>query len=181
MRGWWYHCSQTDHGARWTPDRRCPPYIGRSEPKTPRLCVCPYVPDCFVARLFDRPSPVFVYRTLKKYSAVAPRDVHDAAFTGERWLIPPVVLEKVGTIERDVVRDATANAIWFYGRYRVNLVKVKFAMMVEAWTKLGPVWHPKRAVRLVPRLPVVFGGSIDDLWLKAAEEAEAKYGALLGL
>ena len=77
MKAWWYHCSQTDHGVRWVPERRCPSHIGKHEPKTPRLCVSPYVPDCFTAVLFERPAPVHVYRTAKKYSGIKPRDVHD--------------------------------------------------------------------------------------------------------
>lgn len=181
MKQFWYHCSQKDHGVRWVPERRCPSNIGKSEPRTPRLCVAPFVPDCFVAALFEAPAPVHVYRTAKKYSGIKPRDVHDAPLTGERWLIPPVVLERVGTIDRATVADVTSNAIWFYRRYRIGLVKVKYAMLAEAWTKLGPAWHPKRAATLVPRLPAVFGGSVDDLWLAAAVDAELRVGHILGL
>mgnify|MGYP006921321601 CR=1 FL=1 len=92
-----------------------------------------------------------------------------------------MVLERVGAIDRATVASVTSNCRWFYNRYKINLLKVKYAMLAEAWTKLGPKWHPKRAATLVPRLPAVLGGSIDDLWLAAAMDAEERVGHILGL
>jgi len=174
MRDWWYHCTQTNHGDRWVPSLRCPKNIGRTEPKTPRLCVSPWVPECFVAVLFEKPGPVWVYRTIKRYSGIpAARHVWDADLTQEHWLIPPVVLERVGSIPDGIRAALVARAVWYYRTYRRPSLKVKFAMLIEAWGTVGPLWHPKRSRTLVPKLKRILGDP-EDLWLDAAIEAEAK-------
>lgn len=168
-RRFWYHCTQDDHGVRWVPERRCPSTIGKTEPRTPRLCVCPYVPNCFVAALFCEQAPVHVYRTVKEYSGIPARSVWDALVTDEHWLIPPVTLERIGSIDAATVRSVVSPAIWYYDRYRRPSIKVKFGLAVLAWEVLGPAWHPKSNRGAVLRSIL---GDPDDRFLEAALEVE---------
>lgn len=103
----WIHCSSQWHGERWTAQRRCPALVElTSEPKTPRLCVCATVAACFSATLFQG-GDVCVYRTAREVGANAPRGVWDAAITGERWIVPPCVMELHSVIPASVVRRVT--------------------------------------------------------------------------
>ena len=93
-----YHCSSKWLGELFEPKRSTPNMISSREPSTPRLCVCPTIAGCFAARMFDHHRPVFVYRTVKPYRGIHPRDVWDQIATDEHWLIPPVRLIHVATI-----------------------------------------------------------------------------------
>jgi hypothetical protein len=99
----WYHCSSIDHGDRWVAVRRTPVRPAREEPPVPRLCVCKTIPACFAAVLFLR-GPIHVYRTANPRRAVKPRGVWDQFITGERWLIPPVEMVRVATINTLTLR-----------------------------------------------------------------------------
>ena len=100
----WYHCTQGDYGDLWTARRICPTFIGSREPKTPRLCVGASIAACFAARLFFH--PVHVYQTTTQRRTLAPKDVYDSAITGERWLVPPVPMQRIMIVSREDVRGS---------------------------------------------------------------------------
>lgn len=124
--------------------RRFPIYSKR-EPKTPRLCVCPAVPNCFAAATFLAGQDVYVYRTQKPTRGITPRGVWDSTITGERWLIPPLKLNHVATVKARDVDRLYAAIRWFHKDTRQNSnVRLRIAQMKIAWEILG-VRFPHRS------------------------------------
>jgi hypothetical protein len=154
----WYHCSSTNHGPTWVAGRRSPSAPSEKEPAVPRLCVCPTIPACFAARLFDRDLDVYVYRTEKPQRSVTPKDVWDQVITGERWLVPPVSMVRVDVIDR-ITNGKINEAIRAYhvitkGNSSCGLRVAQYARAVEV---LGGT---KRELRLVAKMRELW--EIDD-------------------
>lgn len=99
-----YHCSHINHGSELVVRRQFPRLMADGEPKTPRLCVSPTVPQCLSARLFL--SSIWVYRTPKPCRGVTPSGVWDSVLTDERWLLPGHKLELVEVIPKSRVKPA---------------------------------------------------------------------------
>lgn len=73
------------------------------EPPTPRLCVAPTVAQALVAVWHEGPVSVYVTEARR---TVPPSGVFDQCLTGERWIIPPVQLSRIGIIPADAVAEA---------------------------------------------------------------------------
>lgn len=101
----YYHCTNFDHGLFLEVKRKPPSHMSDDEPKTPRLCVCPTIPQCFTARLFLH-GPVFVYKTMEPISGIKPKFVWDLFITEEKWIIPPTQLVCCEVISHDLVIKA---------------------------------------------------------------------------
>ncbi len=107
----WYHCCQHDHGREWVAEKMVSQTaVTVGEPKVPRLCVCPSIALCFMARYYFPNQLIYIYRTAKERSSVTPFGVRDAVMTRERWLIPPVNMILLATVPLSVVWRATAKA-----------------------------------------------------------------------
>lgn len=145
----WLHCSQRDHGERWTAERIAPIRWSSKEPPVPRLCVAPTVATCFAAAVFLR-GPVHVYRTAKPRRAVAPRGVWDECITRERWLIPPVEMIRIQTIDAETARLAQDEIVAYHtltkGNSDLFLRAAQYAIVAEV---LGCDEQERRWVRRV--------------------------------
>lgn len=129
-----YHCSLNDHGPELRAQRAVPMYSADDEPDTPRLCVCPSIPQCFTARLFFG-GPVFVYSIIAK--GVAPRNVWDSFITGERWILPGVILKKefeIPQVRVDAVLETVAN--WHLREKREADIRTRAATLARACIEL---------------------------------------------
>lgn len=142
-RNFW-HCSDVYHGETFVAERRAPKIKADKEPSTPRLCVCPALHGCFAARLFRYDVPVYAYRTAKPTGSVAPKDTWDSVITRERWLIPPVTLVLVRTIDAAVCNRIQA-ASYLYLRQGLKMSwQVRLAQYCIARRALRdslPIWH----------------------------------------
>ena len=69
-----------------------------NEPKTPRICVCPTIEQCFVAIYFKDDPKWYIYRTEKKEIATYSRNISDSYITGEQWLRKKTIFIKIGSI-----------------------------------------------------------------------------------
>ena len=147
MKRYWYHCSEVDHGPFLWAQRRLPRYPADGEPPVPRLCVCPDVPSCFAARLF-LPVPVHVYVTDRKRSAVRPRGVWDACITGERWIVDPVLLVRVRTVNPDLQVDAR----WWAKLKRRSTPRTRVCQLLQAALALGE--EVRKARRMADKLGI---------------------------
>lgn len=177
----WYHCTTRDHGLTFVPARRGPLHHADREPDTPRLCVAETVAACFASVLFfPHGAAVFVYRTDRPRRANAPRRVWDASITGERWLVPPVMMVKVDTIRPGVVEEIQLPV---YTYHRITRLKsdwrTRIAQYAHAANALGPKWVPNWEFRTVRRLARYAGITGDPgEWLY--DQADKKVGELCG-
>lgn len=135
-----YHCTTADFGPRWTAARVCPRFVGPREPRTPRLCVAPSVPGCFAARLFDQNQPVWVYRTVRPHRGNGPVGVWDAPLTGERWLVPPVELDRVGVVPGETALAIGLAASQYVRSHRSSNVRIRAALYILAVERLPAEW-----------------------------------------
>ncbi len=127
-------------------DRRFPCYSDL-EPNTPRLCVCPAVPNCFAAAMLVGLTgrAAHVYRTEKKVKGITPRDVWDAAITGERWLIPPMRLPYFATVDAADVKRVYEAVWWFHKATRQRAsCSLRIAQLQIAWGVLGERFPSRR-------------------------------------
>lgn len=134
----WFHCTEIDHGDVLTIERRPPKHRLPAEPDTPRLCVCPSVPECFGARLFNPLKTVHVYATRKPQNGIKPIGIWDQGLTREHWLIPPTQLRKVAQIESDQVKQITLG-IWLYHTetQKGGSADIRVAAILRAFQILG--------------------------------------------
>lgn len=79
---------------------------GYKEPKTPRICVGPTVPQCFVAIPYSRQKDYHIYRTEKPVRAIPVGSdlVYDASVTEEHWLLEPTKFKFWGLVTVEVMR-----------------------------------------------------------------------------
>lgn len=137
----WLHCTQDDHGPRFTARRIVPPRYAATEcnePKIPRLCVCPTLAGCFAAQFFYTQKPVQVYRTVLPRSGIFPgrKRVWDCIITREHWLVPPVELEKVEVIPYEKFEDIAYPRFLYYkltgpnSKFRIRVAEYVLAAKV---------------------------------------------------
>lgn len=126
--------------------RALPMCPSQNEPDVPRLCVCPSVPGCFAARVFTKRKDLYVYRTLKKTKGIKPYRVWDAVITGERWLIPPMRLERIATIDREDVARIQCYSVPIL--WTGADIQIRTAQLAIAWDVLGKRFpnHQERRV-----------------------------------
>lgn len=133
-----YHCTVDSTGRILQVARRKLQHRAYNEPVVPRLCACPSVAECFAARLFPPYKPVYVYRTMKQVKGITPTGVWDAAITRERWLIPPMRLERFAEIPWDIV-DAAQVAVRLYHQAtrKKSSWELRLMQLLEATEVLG--------------------------------------------
>ena len=103
----YYHVTQA---ADWGKEIRLKPRnFGRNrapeEPQTARICVGPSVAHCLTAlgsSLYIS-TPIHIYRTKYRVTAVKPNHVEDARITKEMWLLRPIRFVHVGTLDAERV------------------------------------------------------------------------------
>jgi len=175
----WFHCSEVDHGATLTIERRPPKHRLKAEPETPRLCVCPSVPECFGARLFFPGNGVHVYSTLKQRSGIKPIGVWDCDYTREHWLIPPVTLSKVGFIKPYAVHRITQATFLFHDATKRGATAfTRIASILRAFEVLGDTFASVNAGsrrRLLQRAAQPWMSDPEDYLLNEAIELLEKF------
>jgi hypothetical protein len=70
-----------------------------TEPTCDRFCVAPSIEKCLVAIPYCIHQTLTVYRTLSKEIASNPTDVFDRHITHEGWILSPVNVVLIGTID----------------------------------------------------------------------------------
>lgn len=154
--------------------RQVPVIADKREPATPRLCVCPAVPNCVAAaNLVNSRRPIHVYRTPKPLKGINPRNVWDQTITSERWLIPPMRLDHFATIDQDEAVSILEPVYWYIKITANNVgVKGRIAAQLLAWEVLGDRFPNRWQLKKTRMLAEHFG--IDDgekYFSKATSEA----------
>lgn len=146
----WLHCTQDDHGPRFTARRIVPPrYHEVNEPPVPRLCVCPTLAGCFSAQFFMRRGPVYVYRTTKETSGIFPgkKRVWDCIITREHWLVPPVEMVKIDAIPYEGKVEEIAWPRYLY--YKLTGPDSKFRIRVAEYALAAEVLGREKEDRII--------------------------------
>ena len=124
-----YHISTKYLGKTVTFSPRKPLSMADGEPDTLRICVCPTLGGCYRACQVLEPYNLMgnngfieahhVYRAEvdKTYPA---KQVTDAKYTGERWLLQPIVFTHVCKIPR--IKWKTINKVNWSASYRYRML-----------------------------------------------------------
>lgn len=154
-----YHCTQDDHGDQLVVGRRVPLVRAAGEPETPRLCVCPSVPQCVSAVMLWKNQPVRIYRSDRPRKGVTPRGVWDQVITGERWLIPGHRLELVGEIPVETVLQIYELPREYHELGMSSDYRLRTSQIVIA-SELLPDWVTEAKLRYFHRMLEICG--VDD-------------------
>ena len=117
-RRYLYHCTVVDHGEVLRVRRKAPRYPSTGEPRTPRLCCSPTVPQCLSAFFPVDFTQVVVYRTTKPVRGVKAQGVWDACITDERWLLPGQELHRHAVLPEHKIADLYQPFAMYFRRTR---------------------------------------------------------------
>lgn len=89
----WFHITEENWGSKVKLyPRRCLRGESVGEPDTPRICVCPSMIKCYIATNWEVANR-YVYRTVRRCSAVPAVGVYDSHITNEHWLLKPTTFK----------------------------------------------------------------------------------------